>query len=39
MNKTYLRGQALIFENTGTIVRRRVLFQEAGLPGESTEEK
>lgn len=39
MNKTYLMGQALIFENPGTIVRRRVLFQETGLPGGSIEKE
>jgi len=39
MNKAYLRGQVLIFENSGTIVRRRVLFQETGLPGKSTEKE
>jgi len=39
MNKTYLRDQALIFENPGTIVRRGVLFQEKGLPGELIEKE
>jgi len=39
MNKTYLRGQASIFENPGTIVRRRVLFHETGLPGKSIEKE
>lgn len=39
MNETYSRGQVLIFENPGTIVRRRVLFQEKGLPGESIEKE
>jgi len=34
-----LRGQVLIFENPGTIVRRRALAQEKELSGEQRQGK